>query len=87
MVLMPRSLLVFSGKAYTTYAHSIEPDDRDEMEGAANSALFPEGGHLRRGGRSSLTVCLSAVLTACPQITCVSVPRLARPEVRIFLTH
>jgi hypothetical protein len=61
VILMPRSLLVFSNEAYTEMSHSIEPEEFDEIQGAANSAyLSCEGGRmvLPRGERCSLTVCL-----------------------------
>lgn len=66
VILMPRSLLVFSNEAYTEMSHSIEPEEFDRIQGAANEAyLSCEGGRkvLPRGERSSLTVCKPSLIS------------------------
>ena len=66
VILMPRSLLVFSNEAYTEMSHSIEPEEFDQIQGAANEAyLSCEGGRkvLPRGERSSLTVCNPSLIS------------------------
>jgi hypothetical protein len=60
VLVMPRSLLVFSRDAYTCYTHSVEPDLHDSLTPSlANYRLLPPelaGKQLPRRLRVSLTV-------------------------------
>jgi hypothetical protein len=60
VLLMPRSLLIFSRDAYTSYTHSVEPDSFDSfLPSLANYHFLPPelaGKDLPRSLRVSLTV-------------------------------